>query len=57
MLENINGIEIKVNVYNLSKLNIFLKCIGLGAYHTVKLSYVVKINIRQYKFGILNFHL
>lgn len=35
MLENISGIEIKVNIYNLSKFNFILKCIGLGAYHTV----------------------
>ena len=43
MLENINGIEVNVNIYNLSKLNFLLKCMGLGAYHTV-----------FFKFSIIN---
>lgn len=50
-------IEVRLNVYDLTKFNKILDCFGIGAYHTVNSFPLFPNFFRVFKYGTQNLHL
>ena len=48
------GIEVRLNVYDLTKFNKLLDCLGIGAYHTVNSFPLFPNFFRAFKSGTQN---